>query len=199
MKTPSPKLTPVKLSGGEPFTSQSKPFGFSVNDFWSWAVSDLASNSTRGVLAEFIVAKALGLELSLRDEWGNYDLQYGAIKIEVKSSAYIQTWQQKQYSSPCFDIGLRITQVDEVSGDRVVLQEPVRPADVYIFAFLKGEITKTDEPLCLDHWEFYIIDNKTLHERFQHLKSLTISKLRSVVSPESFEGLLKAFLNKIEK
>ena len=31
-----------------------------VADFWRWAFSDLRDNTTRGILAEFLVAKAVG-------------------------------------------------------------------------------------------------------------------------------------------
>ena len=30
-------------------------------EFWEWAYDDLLANTTRGVLAEYIVAKALGI------------------------------------------------------------------------------------------------------------------------------------------
>jgi hypothetical protein len=48
--------------------------------------SDLVSNSTRGVLAEFIVARALGLDTGVRTEWQAFDLETASgKKIEVKS------------------------------------------------------------------------------------------------------------------
>ena len=53
-------------------------------DFWSWSASDLVSNATRGRLAEFIVANALGVESGIREEWAAYDLATATgIKIEV--------------------------------------------------------------------------------------------------------------------
>jgi len=44
--------------------------GKNLLDFWRWNGSDLTCNATRGVLAEFIVASALGIDLSVpRIEW----------------------------------------------------------------------------------------------------------------------------------
>jgi hypothetical protein len=45
-------------------------------EFWQWSISDLVSNVSRGVLAEFIVAKALEINTvsNVRDEWAAYDL-----------------------------------------------------------------------------------------------------------------------------
>jgi len=49
MNNLSPKLEAVRLTGAERFTSQQKELEFSPLDFWCWAVSDIASNATRGV------------------------------------------------------------------------------------------------------------------------------------------------------
>jgi len=73
-------------------------------DFWKLSVSDLLSNTTRGTLAEFIVAMAMDIDLSnFREEWDAYDLETkNGIKIEVKTSAYLQSWFQKNYSKIIF-------------------------------------------------------------------------------------------------
>ena len=79
---------------------------YSLLDFWRWSVSDILSNATRGRFAEFIVGTAIGLNPEdLRDEWDAYDLTtVDGIKIEVKSAAYIQTWNQKKISNISFSI-----------------------------------------------------------------------------------------------
>jgi len=52
----------------------------------------------RGVLVEFIVASAIGVDLnSVREEWGAYDLTIqDGIRVEVKSAAFIQSWEQRE-------------------------------------------------------------------------------------------------------
>lgn len=65
-----------------------------VLSFWQWSASDLVSNTMRGVLAEYIVALAMGIdtEEGVRREWDAYDLLFeGKIEVEVKSAAYIQS------------------------------------------------------------------------------------------------------------
>src|SRR5690349_13127115 len=54
-------------------------------EFLAWAYDDLLTNTTRGVLAEYIVAKALGICDTKRVEWDKYDLVIGDIGVEVKS------------------------------------------------------------------------------------------------------------------
>ena len=51
-------------------------------------------------MAEFLVARALGASQSTRAAWDNYDvLSPTGIRIEVKSSAYLQSWSQRRLSS----------------------------------------------------------------------------------------------------
>src|SRR5208337_3009284 len=78
--------------------------GFDLLSFWRWIGSDLVSNSMRGVLAEYLGARALGLYVDgIRSEWDACDLVMpGGLKIEVKSAAYIQTWPQKELSKISF-------------------------------------------------------------------------------------------------
>ena len=47
-----------QLNGNEEFTLGGKNSGITVNEFWSWAYSDLLNNTYRGVLAEFLVEKS---------------------------------------------------------------------------------------------------------------------------------------------
>lgn len=57
-------------TGDERFTHQGQPAGGHLLGFWSWAYSDLLSNATRGVLAEYIVGLALGcVQSGTRREW----------------------------------------------------------------------------------------------------------------------------------
>ena len=90
---PSP---PTVLSGDELFVGMDAR----VRDFWTWATSDLRDNTTRGILAEFIVARAVGAEAPMRVGWDNFDvLAPDGTRIEAKSSAYLQSWRQKQFST----------------------------------------------------------------------------------------------------
>ena len=57
-----------------------------LSDYWRWSSSNLLDNTERGVLAEFLVANALGLTDKPRVEWGSHDLKTPAgTKIKVKS------------------------------------------------------------------------------------------------------------------
>ena len=101
-----PSLKCSLKSGQENLTYFGKNTNFRLIDFWRWSMSDILSNSTRGKLAEFIVGTAVGTDFaSPRDEWDCFDIKSNnGIKIEVKSAAYIQSWDQKKYSTISFSI-----------------------------------------------------------------------------------------------
>ena len=95
----------TKLSGDEIFQNGSNKLDFNLLSFWQWSSSDVVSNATRGILAEYIVGKALGCirNEDVRDEWGAYDLKtQTGVSVEVKSAAYIQSWEQSRLSKISF-------------------------------------------------------------------------------------------------
>ena len=59
----------MKRDSNEPFTSGGAGLPFTITEFWQWNQSQLLENNLRGVLAEFIVRKALGIEDDGRKEW----------------------------------------------------------------------------------------------------------------------------------
>lgn len=95
---------PDRLTGDEPIALGDDLLS-DVRGFWAWAYSNIDDNASRGRLAEYIVAKSLGCADGTRREWNPFDIEWDGIKVEVKSSAYIQTWEQGELSSPTFDIG----------------------------------------------------------------------------------------------
>ena len=48
-----------RKTGKEPFHSSGRDAGFDLLGYWQWTESDLVSNTTRGIIAEYIVAQAL--------------------------------------------------------------------------------------------------------------------------------------------
>ena len=86
------RLSIEPKTGQEEIHADGEGLGSNLLSFWRWSTSDLVSNVTRGRLAEFIVAKALGISTDgVGNEWDAYDLETkDGVKIEVKSAAYLQ-------------------------------------------------------------------------------------------------------------
>ena len=135
----------------------------------------MVSNVTRGRLAEFIVANALGIATdSVRDEWSAYDLEKSGLKIEVKSSAYIQSWSQKKLSSIQFLVQ-RTKAWDRQSN--IQSKESTRQADVYVFAELAHQDKDTINPLNVSQWQFYVLLKSVLDGRTRSQHSITLKTL----------------------
>jgi hypothetical protein len=154
-------------------------------DFWSWAYSDLLSNATRGVLAEFLVGVALGVVDRPRIEWDHVDLQYGAKLIEVKSSAFLQTWnirrvgpQATRLSKPSFDVGEKLGWSSETNTGA---KTPSRAADCYVFCLYAESDPSKANPLVVDAWEFYVLSTAEINAKLQSTKSIGIEPLRRIV------------------
>lgn len=171
-----PEIKTTRKTGDEVFCYGDKELTFNLIDFWQWANSDLVSNTARGILAEYIVAKALGLgKDDVRIEWNPYDLVTDTgIRIEVKSSAYIQSWDQEGYSKIQFSI--KKTRTWDPKTNQID-NKPTRSSDVYVFALLVHKDQGTINPMDLSQWEFYVIPTKILNELKKKQNSITLSSL----------------------
>jgi hypothetical protein len=134
----------------------------SVADFWRFAMSDLRMNNIRGYLAEFLVAGAIGLGDVRRIEWDAYDLLVDDwIRVEVKSSAYLQAWEQQHLSRIEFS-GLRGTRYDPRHGDDPGGRQ--LNAHVYVFGVQTAKDHDAYNPLDISQWEFYVLSKSDLEE-----------------------------------
>lgn len=170
-----PSIQIKKKTGNEPFLNTDMA-DIRLVDFWAWGFSDLLGNTERGKLAEFIVAIALGIsDDTITGNWHKYDLQTkDGIRIEVKASAYIQTWEQQKESKIMFSI--RPTYGWD-SATNEYGKEPKRHSDVYVFCVLKHKEQSTVNPLDLNQWEFYVLSTVVLNKVLPKQKSVTLNKL----------------------
>jgi hypothetical protein len=175
-------------TGNEQLQYDNTDIGHELKEFWVWAYSDILSNANRGILAEFIVGSAIGLKPSeIRTEWDTYDLQTSSgIKIEVKSSSYIQTWKQKTLSKIIFSIQpTRAYNADEQRHDN----EAIRHADVYVFCHLKHKNHETINPLELTQWDFYVVSTELLNRYNSTQKTISLNALKTLSNPISYINL----------
>lgn len=175
---PHPPLVITRRSGHESLTAGGKPIGPTLLDFWQWSASDLSNNAMRGVLAEFLVASAVGVAEGVRAGWDAYDLTTpSGITVEVKSSSPWQSWFQKVPSVVQFAI--RPTRAWDATTNELAI-EARRQANVYVFAVLQCDEKSQLDPLDCDQWSFYVLPASTLNERFVAQKMVTLNTLRGV-------------------
>jgi len=168
-------------TGKEPLHADKTQVGdYTLQDFWTWSVSDLVSNATRGRLAEFIVATALGIKARgvVRDEWDAFDLlTTDGKKIQVKSAAYIQSWHQTKLSPIIFST--KKSRYWDAKTNKMD-KEAKRQADVYVFALLAHEDKPTVDPLNVNQWKFYVVSTNKLDGYGRSEVSITLKSLESL-------------------
>ena len=173
----------TRLDGSEALLGLSGP---TVIDYWRWAYSDILENTQRGIFAEFLVASALGITAADRVGWNGYDLDYGGYKIEVKSSAYLQSWLQRQHSKMSFRIGARQQWIEGES----TYEDARYVADCFVFALFGDRDPLTANVIDAAHWEFFVVPIDGLIQHVGAGKSISEARLREMTtSSVRFGGL----------
>jgi len=176
------ELGPIDLKrrkGDESFRDSDKELEFDLLSFWQWSSSDVVSNATRGALAEYLVAQALGVaDDGIREEWAPYDLKaLDGTRVEVKSAAYLQSWHQDKLSRIIF----RVPKTRAWDKDtNIQSKDARRQADVYVFALLARTDQKTLDPLNVSQWEYFVIPTISLDTRKRSQHSITLPSLRTL-------------------
>lgn len=145
------------------------------NEFWEWAYSDFLSNANRGVLAEYIVHTAISSKTKNRIEWDGCDLiTKNGLKIEVKCSAYLQSWQQTAPSKLIFNIEpTKAWRFDTNTYD----EAPTRSADIYVFCIFLSKDPHIANPLDTSQWEFIVVQTEVLNQKYPEQKSISYNTL----------------------
>lgn len=145
----------------------------SVSDFWRFAMSDLRMNNVRGYLAEFLVARAVGATHP-RTEWDAFDvLTPEGVRVEVKSSAHLQVWDQRRLSKITFS-GLRRRTWTPAEG---YAAGATFNADVYVFCLQTAKSHDEYDPRDVSQWEFHVLPRSELEQL--GLRSIGLATLRS--------------------
>lgn len=181
----------IRKTGAEPFVLAGRPVDANLLGFWQWCASELVGNALRGVLAEYIVATAVGASGGVRNQWDAYDIETAdGIKVEVKSAAFLQSWWQAKLSSIQFSVGPAYGW-DSESNSRSTSKN--RPADVYVFCVLAHQDKRTVNPVNLDQWVFYCINTAAIDKKLAAQKTLSLSSLRRLGPVEvGYAGLAQA-------
>lgn len=194
----------VQKSGSENISFEGSSVGYLLRDYWAWGFSDLLNNTLRGSFCEFIVSSALGIDLSgtTNADWAPYDITFpyswhsgdrvhDIVRIEVKSCAYLQSWEQKRPSNIIFSI--RPTHGWEpLTG---YSSEARRQSDLYVFCLYTVKDRCLADPLKLEGWVFYIVPTRKLDEVCGGQKTLSFSALKALGPHKTnYRGIKKAVI-----
>ena len=163
----------------------------SLLDFWQWAFGDLCDDDIKGIFAEWVVYKLLSADGTRRVSWADKDILVKGVKIEVKASAYWQSWKLvnpdgTQMQHPDAN---KKTNAEKVvfKGLKARTAEPAifpdffeeklnteikYKSDLYVFAFQHEENWELWNAMDLDQWEFYLVPVSELKYESISLRSL---------------------------
>jgi hypothetical protein len=157
-------------------------------EFLAWAYDDLLANTTRGVLAEYIVASALGTLDTKRVEWHKYDLCVDGIGVEVKSAAYVQSWGTRPST---ISFGIAPTMGWDADTNTYAANAG-RSADVYVFCLLNGTDRDHVDPCDVGQWTFYVLPTSVLNREVPLQKRIRLGPLIALGAHQCTYDELKA-------
>ena len=161
--------------------------GRTVGDFWAWGYSDILTNNLRGVFAEYLVGTALGAADGTRTEWDAFDLRYGGSKIEVKSSSYVQSWDQERPSVISWGVGERFA-FDPAANEWT--PERKRAADCYVFCvYTEREDKDPAKVLDVGRWDFYVVPTSVIDEELGGQKTVGFGHIEGLADPVPYGRL----------
>ena len=165
-------------TGAEPFIGINK----TLIDYWQWAHSDIVSNSERGKLAEYFLKCAVNSSAPLRTEWDAVDiLTPDGVRIEVKSSAYLQAWKCAKLSKIQFDIAPKKSWDSKTN---TYFETVGRNSDVYVFCLFSCQDPHIANPMDIGQWKFYILPTAVLNEKIPTQKTIGLSSLLKLGAKE---------------
>ena len=167
----------MPVSEADKLQGHPKPENSSVLDFWRWAFSDLSDDDIKGLFAEWLVHKLLGIQSIRRVSWANSDvITPRGTRIEVKSTAYWQSWKYlgedglplaKPRHQPHNDDGkIRFGGLKARDSTNAVTEGVDRDfkSDFYVFALQKETNLDSWNALNLSQWEFFWVPISKLRE-----------------------------------
>ena len=164
-----------------------------LQDFWKWAYSDVCDDDIKGVFAEWLVGKLLGIESARRVSWANSDLiTPDGIRIEVKSTSYWQSWKYVDEFGNLREDPICPLQIDSRIGfaglrasDATIAHTAssaqALKSHLYVFAFQNQKDFARWNALDLSQWEFYTLPVEIVEALGS--RSISLRKLRSLHEP----------------
>jgi hypothetical protein len=162
-------------------------------DFWRWAYSDLIQNITRGIVAEYLVSCAVGIESKPRDPWNYCDVitNHGTA-IEIKATGFVQAWHYEQKPKRIVPaVVLKPTKRYDPENPTIAKDKTLN-ADKYVICYHKEEDMARADPMDVDQWSFWILDRKDIDVLLKTRKSITIASLRKNHQELDYSGLKDA-------
>ena len=167
----------------------------SLLNFWRWAYGDLCDDEIKGIFAEWLVYKLLGVASPRRIGWANSDVVTSiGVRIEVKAASYWQSWKLIDgnglpHAKPLYaippDSKIRFAGLTARDGANVADRSTPRTlkSQMYVFAFQHEKKIDHWDAMDLSQWEFYVVRAEELGQFGG--RTVPLTKLRPKYGPLS--------------
>lgn len=183
------------MTGKESFVFDNEALGFNFLDFWKFHYSNVYS--LHGEIAEFVVARALGVtEAQNTEYWTLWDTTYRNKRIEVKATAYFHLWNENGKISKQRTFGITMAN-GSYDADKSGNNELCRQNDIYVFCLNTGDTKESSNPLNLNHWEFYIVPTAVINEKCGNNKTISLGKIKNLGFSAKHYDEIKSEIDKI--
>ncbi len=156
-----------------------------VDAFHAWALpAAMTSPTARGLLAEYLVRRAVGETTQPAEDWHYVDIECkNGLTIEVKCSAYLQPRKDNtlvKIRSPKFSISQKKgAWCNREWNWKPPPESPKRWADIYVLCLECETDPERYAPLDLSQWEFFVIATAEIDRTFKNQDSVTVGRLRT--------------------
>lgn len=176
------------------FTYNNEDTGITMLDFWKFQYSNIYN--MQEYIAEFIVAKALGLNTAHNQDWWTlYDIFYRNKRIEVKETSYYHAWNEDGKCSRQRTFG--ITKANSAYENEGTENHYERQNDIYVFCLNTGETRDSSYPLELSNWEFYIVPTSVINEKCNDQKRISLGRIKNMGFTAKRYSEIKATIDEI--
>lgn len=172
----------------------------SAADFYRWAFSDPFSPTTRGMVAEYLVACALGKDKEEILEWDYVDFRTAGGTVEVKTSAVLRPKAKKIIEhNPSFGISRSMYPWDAKAGNFYEVSGHGRHADIYVFCLQFEESEDKYNLIDVSQWLFYPMPTRIIDLSRGAKSNITLSQIRGLVEGASFSMLAQRIIGALRQ
>jgi len=155
----------------------------------------LIENNLRGVFAEYLIVDILGANWSVCEgSWNGWDIDGpNDTRVEVKSSAYIQSWYD--WSVEKGKTGVSVPRFDIAERNNVKLEKH-RAADLYIFALHAEKKPELADHRIVEQWNFCVVKSAVLPKGQKSIGVSGVQKLSNFIEAKNLQNEVSSNLEK---
>ena len=169
-----------------------------VTQFREWALADLKSPTTKGMIAEYLVRCAIGLDSAPALDWDHIDIRTESGSIEVKSASALSSGPTPQPAKPKF--GIAIKNSWDAAANNWAPHDPTRRhADIYVFCLHNELDPQQAHPLDTAQWQFWVVTSAMINKECGHnAKTVSVGPLKKMTQAVSFQSLKNSVMSALK-